>query len=138
MEDINAAVRSDWEVKDMPFLHTRFRIRMHISAEQMQCLRIGHIPREMEDKWFWYMEGNKLYAHRSWTGCCIFILTFREGSDTILVTVNRDRSQYTETSVKRDKDTVRSLLGWWCREQYDYYHEWLAETADMIENSKKH
>ena len=138
MEDRYVVVRSDWQAEDMPLLHTRFRMRMHIGQEQLECLRFGHIPQEMEDKWFWYMEGNKLYAHRSWTGHCIFILTFREGSDTILVTANRDPGQYSNKSVRSDKETVRSLLGWWCREQYDYYHEWLAETVDMIEKSKKH
>lgn len=28
----------------------------------------------MEDKWFSYMDENTLYAHRSWTGYCIYII----------------------------------------------------------------
>ena len=132
MESRHIAKASDWETKKMPAKHACFRIKKHFSAEQRECLRFGHVPQEMEDKWFWYMEGQKLYAHRSWTGFCIYILTFAEGSDIIEVTVNRDREQYSGRNRKEDAETVLSLLDWWSEENYDYYHEWISETVDML------
>lgn len=130
------AVKTDWETKKMPFLRSRFTVRKALTPAQKERLRCGHIPREMEDKWFWYMEGNKLYAHRSWTGICVFILTIREGSDRIAVTVNRSPKEYRWSGLREEKETVCSLLDWWCGEEYDYYGEWLSETVDAIEKSR--
>ena len=101
------------------------------SDKQMQTLRRGHIPQEMEDKWFWYMEGGRLYAHRSWTGNCIYIVEFSADGHH-RVTVNRDPEQYSCTSVDEDIKTLNKLLDWWTGEPYDYYHEWLSETVDAI------
>ncbi len=134
MENVKPAVRSDWQTEKMPLLRTRYRIRMHFTSGQMECLRLGHIPMEMEDKWFWYMEGDTLYAHRSWTGYCIYEMKFRQGSDVIVVTANRDPKQYTAPGLREDKKTASTLLGWWRQENYDYYHEWLDETTRMLEN----
>ena len=44
----------------------------------------------MEDKWFSYMDGNTLYAHRSWTGYCIYIIEINVETGVHDVTVNRD------------------------------------------------
>ena len=37
-------------------------------------LKLGHIPQEMEDKWFGYIEEDTLHIHRRWTGFCIYIV----------------------------------------------------------------
>ena len=70
MAEKKCAVKSDWRTLEMPARHSEYYIKRHFSEKQMECLRFGHVPEEMEDKWFWYMEGQKLYAHRSWTGIC--------------------------------------------------------------------
>ena len=62
------ADRSNWKTTPMPKAHDTFILSRPFTDAQMNTLRKGHIPREMEDKWFWYMEGDTLYAHRSWTG----------------------------------------------------------------------
>ena len=82
-------------------------------------------------KWFWYMEGNTLYAHRSWTGFCVYIIEFSPDGNN-KVTVNRDSSQYTCTSVDEDRKTLNELLNWWSGAPYDYYHEWLSETVNAL------
>lgn len=133
--DRKMAEKSDWETGEMPARQAHFTIKKSFSKEQMICLRFGHVPQEMEDKWFWYMEGDTLYAHRSWTGFCIYVLTFKEGSDVIRVTANRDPKQYACKNIKEDAETVSELLDWWSQENYDYYHEWLSETLAAIQKN---
>ena len=79
------------------------------------------------------MEGNTLYAHRSWTGVCVFILQFDPDSDEIRVTVNRHPEQYTSDGLQEDEATINHLLDWWCQPHYDYYNEWLSETLQSLE-----
>ncbi|MBO4367731.1 MAG: macro domain-containing protein [Clostridia bacterium] len=130
------AERNDWNIKDMPDRHDSFIFRRPFSAGQMEALRRGNIPQEMEDKWFWYTEGDTLYAHRSWTGFCIYRIDFRPDNDHI-VTVNRDPEQYKCTSTAEDAQTLNKLLNWWTQDNYDYYHEWLSETADSLKKAGK-
>lgn len=136
--DNRPAVKSDWKTVDMPASRDMFILRRTFSDEQMQALRKGNIPKEMEDKWFWYMDGNTLYAHRSWTGFCIYIMEF-SADNNHKVTVNRDPEQYKCTSVDEDISTLNKLLDWWTRTPYDHYNQWIVETADMIQkaNAKK-
>ena len=128
-----AAGKEDWKTEPMPEQHEEFTMRRHIMRVQMRFLRQGNIPQEMEDKWFWYMEGNTLYAHRSWTGVCVFILKFNPDSDEIRVTVNRHPEQYASDSIQEDEATINDLLDWWCQPHYDYYSEWMSETLRTLE-----
>ena len=130
------AVRADWKTFDMPEKNEMFILRRHFREGEIDVLRKGNIPKEMEDKWFWYMEGDTLYAHRSWTGYCIYIVRFTDG-DEHQVTVNRDPDQYGCTSAEEDTVTLNKLLDWWCQPQYDYYHEWLSETEDILKKKEQ-
>ncbi len=129
--ETRTARREDWQTQPMPEQRETFVLERAFSAAQMDALRRGNIPREMEDKWFWYMEGATLWAHRSWTGCCIFRIDFGEdGRHT--VTVNRDPGQYRCTSIEEDIRSLNKLLDWWTETPYDHYGEWLSETADAL------
>ena len=112
MEEKRKAVKTDWETRKMPKKHTEYTIKKHFSPEQIEILRFGHIPEVMEDKWFWYMEDDTLYIHRSWTGNCIYVLSFEAGN-TIHVTANRDPQQYTCTDEQEDAAYLCALLDRW-------------------------
>jgi len=43
-----------------------------LSAEEATRLREGHISGDMDDKWCYFVEGDTLHMHRSWTGLEIF------------------------------------------------------------------
>jgi len=131
-----AAKKSDWNTTDMPEENACFIYERHFNDREMAALRRGNIPKEMEDKWFWYMEGDTLYAHRSWTGFCIFIVNFRE-NDEHLVTVNRDPEQYNFSSIEAEAKRVSGLLCWWTQGTYDYYSQWLSETMDALKGAGK-
>jgi ribA/ribD-fused uncharacterized protein len=130
------ADRNDWTRLDMPEQHDIFIFQRPFTAQQMAALRRGNIPQEMEDKWFWFMEGDTLFAHRSWTGVCIYQIDFKPDNKHV-VTVNRDPEQYKCTSTAEDAQQLNNLLNWWTQDSYDYYHEWLAETVDTLKKAGK-
>jgi ribA/ribD-fused uncharacterized protein len=133
-KNAQVVTKDDWKTVDMPAMNERFEFCRPFTDHQMEILRGGHIPQEMEDKWFWYMEGSTLYAHRSWTGFCIYKVDFKPDNKH-LVTVNRDPEQYTCTSTKADAEQLNDLFNWWVQDQYDYYNEWLSETVKTLEKS---
>ena len=125
------AERNDWKTVDMPRQRETFILQRTFTPTQMAELRRGNVPQAMEDKWFWFMEGDSLFAHRSWSGFCIYRIDFKpEGKH--LVTVNRDPEQYGGTDAAEDAENLNKLLDWWTRDSYDFQNEWLAETLDAI------
>ncbi|MCR4893280.1 MAG: hypothetical protein K5911_00920 [Eubacteriales bacterium] len=130
----NIARRGDWKTEPMPELNEAFTLTRHFSDEEMEALSRGNVPQAMEDKWFWYMEGDTLFAHRSWTGYCIYEIEFREDGDHT-VTVNRDPEQYESAGIEADRESLNRLLDWWSRPVYDYYNEWLSETLDALQKT---
>ena len=130
-----AARRGDWKTEPMPERHETFVLDRSFSDAEMDALRRGNVPQAMEDKWFWYMEGATLWAHRSWTGYCIYRIDFQE--DHHVVTVNRDPEQYRSASIEEDIASLNKLLDWWTQAPYDHYHAWLSETYDALKNAGK-
>ena len=130
------AERYDWKSTEMPSKHDTFVLHRPLNPKQMKALRRGNIPKQMEDKWFWFMEGDTLFAHRSWTGYCIYRIDFGPDGNHI-VTVNRDPEQYTCVSIEEDAEKLNKLLDWWTQDSYDYYGEWLEETVDDLEKAGK-
>lgn len=123
-----AATASDWKTTPMPEVHAEFTFHRRFTQEQMDLLRYGNIPQAMEDKWFWYYEDDKLYIHRSWTGFCIFVVSFTPGSDELHALVNRDPEQYRSTDVNQDEYELNRLLTWWTQSDYDPDNQFLADT----------
>ena len=134
--EVIIAHRDDWKTEPMPKKCESFVLNRSFSDEEMEILRHGNIPQAMEDKWFWYMEGSTLWAHRSWTGYCIYQIEFKEDGNHV-VTVNRNPDQYRCTSIEEDTISLNSLLDWWTQSPYDHYNEWLSETYDALKKAGK-
>lgn len=118
----------------MPEEKTTFILQRPFSSQQMAALKKGNIPQEMEDKWFWFMEGNTLFAHRSWTGICIFRIDFKADNNHV-VTVNQNPEQFSCTDKAGAAKMLNDLLNWWTQDLYDYYHEWLSETVESMKKT---
>ena len=131
----NTAQRDDWKTEPMPEQREVFVLKRSFSDGEMAALRRGNVPQAMEDKWFWYMEGSTLWAHRSWTGFCIYQIDFKEDGNHV-VTVNRDPDQYKCSSSEEDLETLNKLLDWWTEDQYDHCGEWISETYDAIQKAE--
>lgn len=128
-------VKSDWETTDMPFKKAKFTLKRHFGESEISKLKCGHIPQEMEDKWFFYFENDTLYAHRSWSGACIYAVKFNFETDKHRVVVNRDKSQYSCKSKEDDLNQLNRLLDRWTQPEHDYYNEWPDETAGALRRS---
>ena len=75
-----------------------------------------------------------MYAHRSWTGNCIYIIEFDFKTNKHLVTVNRNKRQYRCVELKEDLRQLNMLLNYWIHSKYNHYCEWLEETVNMLNN----
>lgn len=128
------AQQTDWDTKPMPERHEEFILKRDMSMAELEILKKGHIPRAMEDKWFWYYQDGKLYAHRSWTGYCVYIMEIDFARCEHKVIVNRDDRQYKEKSIEVDRAKLNELLDWWSQPQYDFYNQWISESYHNILN----
>lgn len=102
--------KDDWDIMPMPEKSMQFALQRKFSEADINRLKRGHCPREMEDRWFYYYEDGKVYFHRSWTGNCIFIVELNLKSNKHIVTVNRDENQYSNTDLDEDIELINSLL----------------------------
>lgn len=134
--DTSVARRGDWKTEPMPEQHETFVLNRAFTEEEMCALRRGNVPQAMEDKWFWFMEGQTLWAHRSWTGHCIYRIDFNE-DNAHEVTVNRDPEQYRCTDIGEDIENLNMLLDSWSNAPYDHYSAWLAETYAALKRSRR-
>ena len=108
------ALKSDWKTRRMPRAHAKIDLDIPLTTEEFELLALGHIPQAMEDHWFSYFDGESLNLHRSWTGVCIYrvhVARRAEGYVLTGATVNRDASQYSQTSDERDLIMVSILIG---------------------------
>lgn len=91
------ATRESWKANPLPSLRSRLNIARTFTQQEYERILIGVVPEQMEDKWFIFVENDILYAHRSWTGYCIYQMALiKEKNDYRAgeAFVNRDESQY--------------------------------------------
>ena len=62
MNKTAVAHRDNWKNEPMPDQHDTFILYRSFDKQEMMALRRGNIPQSMEDKWFWYMEDDTLWA----------------------------------------------------------------------------
>lgn len=93
----NAVTRDEWKLHKMPKSHATIQVSRHFSATEIEKIKLGFRPESMDDKWFIFFEKDRLYIHRSWTGCCIYVVHFdmeRQDHVARLVQANRNPKQY--------------------------------------------
>jgi hypothetical protein len=104
---------SNWKTAPLPERQTAVTLDRSFTAEEINLIRQGLIPQEMEDKWFIYWQDNALHFHRSWTGNCIYVVQFAaegEGYRMVSAAVNRDPEQYKETNDEHDRQMISYLI----------------------------
>ena len=69
---LRAARKTDWKTEPWPAL-TPLEFELTLEGDRVL---LGSVPREMEDKWFVYRDGDQLLIHRSWTGILMFRVAF--------------------------------------------------------------
>jgi hypothetical protein len=110
---MKAAKPTDWRTKALPTKRTTIPLDRVFSPEEIERIRMGLVPEQMEDKWFVYWKDDKLFFHRSWTGFCIYVVHFAitDGSWRMVeADVNRDPEQYKELNNERDAEMIPYLV----------------------------
>jgi hypothetical protein len=123
-------------LKPLPAAKKQLSFPRTFTRDEYRQITFGHIPKEMEDKWFVLFENDKIYFHRSWTGFCMFEVELQpagEGYSIKSVWVNRDTSQNEETDDEFELQTLshlidRSLLG---------KRKWFINPNNLILNDEK-
>jgi hypothetical protein len=107
------ASRESWQNGPMPETCGELGYTAEFTPAEFRTLSLGVVPQEMEDMWFVFLDGDTLYLHRSWTGACIYQLTFAEIDGRHVVRralVNRDPDQYRETDSSYDSKLLGFLI----------------------------
>ncbi|MBI1375323.1 MAG: hypothetical protein GC159_21610 [Phycisphaera sp.] len=107
------ARRDDWKTEPLPDGWVTLPVDRVYTDAEFERIRMGFRPRQMEDHWFIYYDEPRLYAHRSWTGYCVYEITFAHDSDghrVAEVRANRCAEQYSETDDGQDTLLVCHLL----------------------------
>jgi hypothetical protein len=110
---MKAAKESDWQTQPLPSQRSTIPLDRRFSSAEIQRLRSGLVPEEMEDKWFIYWQDDTLFLHRSWTGFCVYVVRFAPEGDAyrmVEAEVNRDPEQYRETNDDRDARMISYLI----------------------------
>ena len=71
-------------LKPLPAVRKQLPFTRIFTRSEYQKITFGHIPKEMEDKWFIFFENDKIYFHRSWTGFCMFEVALQPTAATII------------------------------------------------------
>ncbi len=110
----DAATRRDWN--DVAPIRQPEPIpppQMLLSGAEMQAIASGYIPMDMNDKWFAFMEDDRLFLHRSWTGLGIYEVTFAAKETGFMITsarVESDPESYKRDSAIGERERLRDLI----------------------------
>eukprot|EP01083_Nonionella_stella_P299608 1018502_1 len=71
------AKKGDWKIVNFPSESSKYIVHkcdIQYSKKQLSKIRVGSIPREMEDKWFIFEDPStqNMNLHRSWTGMSVY------------------------------------------------------------------
>src|SRR2546423_38378 len=72
------ADRTSWKADESSAGLVRIPYEDSFSADEIARIRLGLVPRAMEDKWFIFLEPPFIFFHRSWTGRLIYRLEVEE------------------------------------------------------------
>lgn len=103
----------EWPITSMPDEFEEALLNRVLSDMEYRALKQGFKPRDMDDRWFLYVQDDWLYLHRSWTGHCIFKVKVEYIHDNYTLStlhLNRNPQQYKSTNADTDKQELNSVL----------------------------
>ncbi len=81
-----------------------------LDQEAYKQLQLGHIAREMEDKWNIYMENNTVHFLRSWTGMEIFNFMVQQNENGSYTVSQFEAEQDPESFKETDEQAIKNML----------------------------
>ena len=107
----NRASRNSWKTKPLTDPQPIPAPDRVWTDKEMGAIRRGYVPHMMEEKWFIFMEANRLFAHRSWTGIGIYEATFTSTAGGYVIesaVVTGDDTKHLRSSDEAESATL------WC------------------------
>ncbi|UOG58988.1 hypothetical protein [Leptospira noguchii] len=107
------AKKTDWNIVEGFRKPIEIACNLEIQADEVENLTKGFVPKDMEDKWFIYFEEKTLFCYRSWTGHCIYEVSFKDVGKTLQsqsFRVERDQSRYRNMSESQDIEILKFLI----------------------------
>jgi hypothetical protein len=114
-EILNGTQSSSFGVKlyKLPKQRSTFLLDIELDPFDSCLVARGFTPTAMEEKWFIYLEGDRLLFRRSWTGFLIYDVEAVWSAGPLYlgkVRVNRNPKQYTETDDEYDRRLLLYLI----------------------------
>ena len=100
----------DWTLEPFSNVHENLILEHFLSKEDVEVLKLGFKPFNMDDRWFTYYEGGRLYCYRSWSGLCMFVVTLNSDSNEQYVTAYSYVENRTEDLKSFATRTLKKLL----------------------------
>lgn len=125
--DAKPATYHDWhELHGMPSKHKTVLLHETIyTSDEVNRIKLGFIPKEMEQKWFIYCDDEYIYFHRSWTGYLIYKLPIHKISDGSWsiksAIVNNDSSQFQCPADDENERTIFELIDYFLLQDHKNY-----------------
>ncbi|WDA42012.1 hypothetical protein [Erythrobacter sp. BLCC-B19] len=107
------ATRATWKHLPMPAKRQALYLALSFDTDEVECIRRGFIPRDMDDKWSIFVEDDWLYFHRSWTGFCIFAVRLEPAANGVVIRegwASRDPEQYHGSSAAEEQRQIAALI----------------------------
>ena len=115
MTDDTVATRESWQNHPMPQQREQILFQRTFTPDEYAKIKAGHIPTEMDDRWFAFFEEPWIYFHRSWTGYCIYQVRLEETPDGWKVSeawVNRGEGQYERRNTEDYIEFLAKVFAW--------------------------
>jgi hypothetical protein len=107
------ATRDSWKHRPLPDARAALAYARTFDRAEHARLQRGLVPDQMEDKWFIFLDGERLFFHRSWTGTCIYAVKLRAAGEGVAVEeawANRAPEEYRETDDAYDAKVLGFLV----------------------------
>lgn len=100
----------DWKCERAPKFKTYYIIRYDFKLSELDKLKLGFLPKSMDDRWFYYYENGTVNFYRSWTGNLIFSLILNEETNTHLAIRYYDEENVNNINEADIIEILRCLL----------------------------
>jgi hypothetical protein len=104
------ATRNSAKTLPLPAQRAKLNVERAFTEDEFVRLARGRISRDMDDKWFIFMEEDVLFFHRSWSGVCIYEVHFDPRHAVTDVWVNREAQQYNASDNEYDQQMLNFLI----------------------------
>lgn len=111
--NMQVATRFSFRTLPLPEAKQDLELFLQFDCQDYNKISCGFVPREMEDKWFIYLEDEWLYFHRSWSGYCVYgarLIKTSTGGCLSEAWVNADKEQYELSEPEEEIKLIETLI----------------------------